>query len=67
MVPASRTGVIWTLSSELWLPAVAKWALDMPNDEVAAYLRNTSTHVNSLQKVRLEVLAATNPIAAFLI
>ena len=49
-----------------YLPAVMKWVLDMPAHEVTAYLRMTSAHVGSLKQVRLETLAQTNPIAAWL-
>ena len=47
---------------EPWLSAVAKWALDMPAHEVTRYLRNTGGAVSSLRAVRLETLAATNPV-----
>lgn len=48
------------------LPGVVRWVLDMPDHEVTAYLRSTSTHVKSLNAVRLETLEATNPIVAWL-
>lgn len=49
------------------LPAVAAWALAMSHDEVTHYLRNTSSAVRSLRGVRLETLAATNPLAAWML
>ena len=48
------------------LPGVVRWVLDMPDHEVTAYLRSTSTRVKSLNAVRLETLEATNPIVAWL-
>ncbi|MBK8752947.1 MAG: toprim domain-containing protein, partial [Candidatus Competibacteraceae bacterium] len=48
------------------LPNLIRWALDMPESEVTAYLRTTSSRVKSLQAIRLENLEATNPIAAWL-
>ena len=48
------------------LPAVLKWVLDMPQAEVTARLRNTSAHTASLKAARLEALAATNPMVAWL-
>ena len=48
------------------LPNVVKWALDMPDTEVTAYLRSTSSRVASLQGVRMEALEATNPIVSWL-
>jgi hypothetical protein len=38
----------------------------MPAAEVTAYLRDTHTRVASLRAVRRETLAATNPVAAWL-
>lgn len=52
---------------EPYLPALAKWALDMPDADVTAYLRSTSAHVGSLRQARIDALVATNPIAAWLI
>lgn len=48
------------------LPNLIRWALDMPESEVTAYLRTTSSRVKSLQAIRLENLEATNPIVAWL-
>lgn len=49
------------------LPAVLKWVLDMPEREVTAYLRSTSAHAASLRNSRLEALAATNPMVAWML
>jgi P4 family phage/plasmid primase-like protien len=49
------------------LPAVLKWVLDMPQSEVTARLRNTSTHTASLKAARLDALSATNPMVAWLL
>jgi putative DNA primase/helicase len=51
---------------EPFLPNVVRWALDMPDKEVTAYLRSTSSRVGSLQGVRMEALEATNPIVSWL-
>ncbi len=48
------------------LSGVVRWSLDMPENEVTAYLRNTSSRVKSLQSVRVESLTATNPIVGWL-
>lgn len=48
------------------LSGVVRWSLDMPENEVAAYLRNTSNRVASLKAVRVESLTATNPIVGWL-
>lgn len=47
------------------LAGVMKWALDMPEREVTAYLRSTSVHVGSLKQTRIDTLAQTNPIAGW--
>jgi putative DNA primase/helicase len=49
------------------LPAVLKWVLDMPQAEVTARLRNTSAHTASLKAARLDALAATNPMVAWML
>ena len=49
------------------LPALLKWVLDMPQSEVTAYLRNTSAHTHSLRNARLDALAATNPMVAWML
>lgn len=49
------------------LPAVLKWVLDMPQHEVTAYLRSTSVHAASLRDARIEALAATNPMVAWML
>ena len=48
------------------LSGVVRWSLDMPENEVTAYLRNTSNRVASLRAVRVESLTATNPIVGWL-
>ena len=48
------------------LSGVVRWSLDMPENEVTAYLRNTLNRVASLKSVRIESLTATNPIAGWL-
>lgn len=48
------------------LSGVVRWALDMPENEVTAYLRNTSNRVASLKSVQVESLTATNPIVGWL-
>lgn len=48
------------------LSGVVRWSLDMPENEVTAYLRNTSNRVASLKAVRVESLTATNPIVGWL-
>ena len=49
------------------LPAILKWALDLPQARVTELLRTTSAHVQSLREARLEALRATNPIAAWML
>jgi putative DNA primase/helicase len=48
------------------LPAVARWALSMSDDDVTGYLRDTSSRVRSLEAFRLESLAATNSVVGWL-
>jgi len=52
---------------EPYLGAVAAWALRMPTEEVTALLRSTSTHVPSLRTARMDALAATNPVAGWML
>ena len=49
------------------LPGVAAWALAMPRDEVTNYLRNTDGAARSLCTAKMDALAATNSIAAWLL
>ena len=49
------------------LPAVLKWVLDMPQTEVTARLRNTGAYTASLLNARLDALAATNPMVAWML
>lgn len=49
------------------LPAILKWALDMPQSEVTARIRNTGAYTRSLRAAREEALAATNPLAAWML
>ena len=48
------------------LPSVVRWALDMPNSEVIAYIRSTPIRVKSLQSVSFETLIETNPVIGWL-
>lgn len=66
VVPASERRDL-DAEFEPLLPNILKWVLDMPQAEVTAYLRNTSTHTASLKAARLEALAATNPMVAWLL
>lgn len=65
VVPASQRRDL-DAEFEPLLPNLLHWVLDMPESEVTAYLRNTSTHVKSLQAIRIENLEATNPVVAWL-
>ena len=49
------------------LPAILKWVLDMPQQEVTAYLRSTSLHTASLKEARILALHATNPLAGWML
>jgi putative DNA primase/helicase len=49
------------------LPAVAVWALAMPRDDVTNFLRNTDNAARSLYAAKLDALAATNTVAAWLL
>jgi len=49
------------------LSGVVKWVLDMPEQEVTDLLRSTSKHVKSLENMRMETLAATNPVIGWLL
>lgn len=55
-----------TAEFEPYLPAVIRWALDMPAADVTRYLRATGAAVPSLKSARLDALRATNPIAGWL-
>lgn len=50
-----------------YLPGVLKWALSMPRQAVTDYLRSTSDRVPSLKVARLDALAATNSVAAWML
>lgn len=49
------------------LPAVAAWALAMSRDDVTNFLRNTDNAARSLYAAKLDALAATNTVAAWLL
>lgn len=49
------------------LPDVAAWALAMPRDDVTSFLRNTDNAARSLYAAKLDALAATNTVAAWLL
>jgi putative DNA primase/helicase len=48
---------------EPYLPGVLQWVLEMPADDVAAYVGNTNNKVPSLASFSTEVLLSTNPLA----
>jgi len=49
-----------------YLPGLLAWALEMPDQEVTALVRNTSSTVRSLALWKAESLIETNPMAEWL-
>ncbi|NJM20909.1 MAG: DUF3854 domain-containing protein [Richelia sp. SL_2_1] len=46
-----------------FLPGLLAWVLEMPNNEVEEYVRNTDKKVKSLAEFNSEILLETNPVA----
>jgi putative DNA primase/helicase len=51
---------------KLYLPGLLAWALEIPEEEVTALVRNTSNTVRSLTNWKAESLIETNPMAEWL-
>jgi len=49
-----------------YLPGLLAWVLSMPDEQVTALVRNTSSTVHSLAKLKAETLIETNPMAEWL-
>jgi len=51
---------------KFYLPSLLAWVLDIPDEQVTALVRNTSSTVLSLAKWKAETLIETNPMAEWL-